>query len=56
MDAKGFATSDGAIIVGGNFRKKARESTYAKSPLGTFPAIKFPKVLPFKHTVSIYMR
>jgi len=56
MDAKGFATSDGAIIVGGNFRKKARESTYAKSSLGTFPAIKFPKVQLFKHTVSTYMR
>ena len=45
MDAKGFATSDGVIIVGGNFRKGARESTYAKSSLGTFPGIKFPKVL-----------
>ena len=46
MDAKGYATSDGAIIVGGNFREKARESTYAKSSLSTFPAIKFPKVPP----------
>ena len=46
MDAKGYATSDGAIIVGGNFRKNARESTYAKSSLGTFPTIKFPKVVP----------
>ena len=46
MDAKGFATSDGAIIVSGNFRKNARESTYAKSSLGTFPTIKFPKVVP----------
>ena len=45
MDAKGYATSDGAIIVGGNFRKNARESTYAKSSLGTFPTIKFPKVV-----------
>ena len=44
MDAKGYATSEGAIIVGGNFRKKARESTYAKSALGTFPDLKFPKV------------
>jgi len=44
MDAKGYASSEGAIIVGGNFRKKARESTYAKSALGTFPGIKFPKV------------
>ena len=44
MDAKGYSTSEGAIIVGGNFRKKARESTYAKSSLGTFPGLKFVKV------------
>ena len=43
MDAKGYATSEGAIIVGGNFRKKARESTYAKFALGTFPGLKSPK-------------
>ena len=43
-DAKGYATSEGAIIVCGRFRKKARESTYAKSALGTFPGLKFPKV------------
>ena len=44
MNAKGYASSEGAIIVGGSFRKKARESTYAKSALGTFPGLKFPKV------------
>ena len=43
-DAKGYATSEGAVIVCGNFRKKARKSTYAKSALGTFPGPKFPKV------------
>ena len=44
QDKKGFATAEGAIIVGGFFRKEARESTYAKSSIGTFPGVPFPKV------------
>jgi hypothetical protein len=36
-DKKGFNTGDGAIIVGGFFRKYARESTMSKVSLGTFP-------------------
>ena len=44
QDQKGFATGEGAIIVGGFFRREARESTYAKSSLGSFPPVDFPKV------------
>ena len=43
QDQKGFATGEGALIVGGNFRKDARESTYAKSSLGAFPPVDFPQ-------------
>ena len=43
-DEKGFATGDGAIIVGGFFGKDARESSYAKASLGTFSNVAFPKV------------
>ena len=43
QDQKGYSTSEGAIIVGGFFRKDARESTYAKSNLGNLPAVDFPK-------------
>jgi hypothetical protein len=43
-DAKGFASGDGAIVVGGYFRQRVRESTYAKASLGTFPQMAFPKV------------
>jgi hypothetical protein len=43
-DKKGFASGDGAIVVGGNFRARVRESTYAKASVGTFPQITFPKV------------
>ena len=43
-DQKGFATGDGAIIVGGFFKQRVRESTYAKASLGTFPPVPFPKV------------
>jgi hypothetical protein len=43
QDQKGFCTSEGAIIVGGFFRKAARESTYAKTSLGSFPAVEFPR-------------
>jgi hypothetical protein len=44
QDKKGFATGEGAIIVGFFFRKDARESTYAKASIGTFPGVRFPKV------------
>ena len=43
LDRRGFATSDGIIIVGGNFRRRARESTYAKLSLGSFPTLHFRK-------------
>jgi hypothetical protein len=43
-DEKGFATGDGVIIVGGFFNKHARESSYAKASIGTFPSVSFPKV------------
>ena len=43
LDKRGFATSDGIIIVGGNFRRRARESTYAKLSLGSFPNVHFRK-------------
>jgi hypothetical protein len=43
-DQKGFDTGDGAIIVGGFFKQRVRESTYAKASLGTFPPCDFPKV------------
>ena len=43
-DAKGFASGDGAIVVGGFFRQRARESTYSKASIGTFPQVGFPKV------------
>ena len=43
LDKRGFATSDGIIIVGGNFRRRARESTYDKLSLGLFPNVHFRK-------------
>jgi len=43
QDQKGFSTSEGAIIVGGFFRKDARESTYAKTSIGAFPGVAFPR-------------
>jgi hypothetical protein len=43
-DAKGFSSGDGAIVVGGFYRQRVRESTYAKASIGTFPQIEFPKV------------
>ena len=43
-DEKGFATGDGVIIVAGFFHKHARESSYAKASIGTFPSVSFPKV------------
>ena len=46
QDKKGFTTGEGAIIVGGFFRKEPRESTYAKYNIGTFPGVMFPKVCP----------
>ena len=41
-DEKGFNTGDGAIVVGGFFRARARESTDAKVSFGTFPKVRFP--------------
>jgi len=43
-DQKGFATGEGIIIVGGFFSKDARESSYAKMSLGTFPKLGIAKV------------
>jgi hypothetical protein len=43
-DAKGFASGDGAIVVGSFFRQRVRESTYSKASIGTFPQVEFPKV------------
>ena len=43
-DQKGYNSGDGAIIVGGFFRQRVRESTYAKCSMGTFPEVGFPKV------------
>jgi hypothetical protein len=36
---KGFNAADGAIIVGGFFKKHAHESSMAKASLGTFPQL-----------------
>jgi hypothetical protein len=44
QDKKGFATSEGCIIVGGFFRREVRESMYAKKSIATFPSVQFPKV------------
>ena len=38
-DKKGFNTADGALLVGGFFKKFARESSMAKASLGTFPKL-----------------
>ena len=43
QDEKGFATAEGIILVGGCFRRDARESTHAKLALGVFPPVDFPK-------------
>ena len=43
-DEKGFCTGDGALVVGGFFKQRIRESTYAKASMGTFPGVQFPKV------------
>ena len=43
-DQKGFSSGDGAIVVGGFFKQRVRESTYAKASMGTFPNVSFPKV------------
>jgi hypothetical protein len=43
-DQKGYATGEGAIVVGAFFNKDARYSTYAKASFGTFPKINIPKV------------
>ena len=46
QDKKGFSTGEGAIIVGGNFRRDARESTSAKASIATFPSVDFHGVIP----------
>jgi hypothetical protein len=38
-DKKGFNSADCAVIVGAFFDKHARESSYAKASLGTFPQL-----------------
>ncbi len=43
-DQKGYATGEGAIMVGAFFNKDARNSTYAKASFGTFPKLNIPKV------------
>ena len=43
-DQKGFSSGDGAIVVGGFFKVRVRESTYSKASIGTFPQVSFPKV------------
>jgi hypothetical protein len=43
-DEKGFVSGEGIIIVGGFFSKDARESSYAKVSLGTFPKLGVSKV------------
>jgi hypothetical protein len=43
-DQKGYATGEGAIVVGAFYNKEARNSTYAKASLGTFPKLPIPKV------------
>ena len=52
-DEKGFATGDGVIVVGGFFNKHARESSYAKASIGTFPDVAFPKVLRDKTDICV---
>ena len=54
-DEKGFNTGDGALVVGGFFKQRIRESTYAKASLGTFPNVQFPKVThaPYKLMTAI---
>ena len=42
-DEKGFVSGEGIIIVGGFFTKDARESSYAKVSLGTFPKMGITK-------------
>ncbi len=36
-------TGEGAIVVGGFFSKEARESSYAKVSIGTFPKLPIRK-------------
>ena len=42
-DVKGFSKGDGIILVGGFFKKHARESSLAKVSLGSFPPIHIAK-------------
>jgi len=44
LDKKGYASGEGAIVVGAFFNREARNSTYAKASFGTFPQLNVPKV------------
>ena len=55
-DEKGFNTGDGAIVVGGFFRARARESTDAKVSFGTFPKVRFPPSNRGLEKVRIFMK
>ena len=56
QDQKGYATSEGAILVGGFFRRVCRESTYAKTSLGAFPGLDFPKTSKDLTSVKHFMK
>ncbi len=56
-DQKGYATGEGAIVVGAYFNKNARNSTYAKASFGTFPKLNIPKVaLTFPRSVVLTVK
>ena len=55
-DEKGFNTGDGAIVVGGFFRARARESTDAKVSFGTFPKVRFPPCNRGMDKVRLFMK
>ncbi len=44
LDEKGYVSGEGVIVVGAFFNKEARNSTYAKASLGTFPSLPIPEV------------
>jgi hypothetical protein len=44
LDQKGYQTGDGVLIMGGFFKRRARESLFAKYSLGTLPSIEVAKV------------
>ena len=55
-DEKGFNTGEGAIVVGGFFRARARESTDAKVSFGTFPKVRFPAVNRDLDKVGLFLK